>query len=186
PAVACQVLLVPARHALVGVEARHDRVVGGQEVGIAGRGFEPLLTDLAQHDDGVVIGRDPDGPVQVAEQLPGVRLPGPVEVAGEFGEALDPLGQPWHHVQVTEDVHAWEPSFARPRTRATMTIAGVRDVAARLQRGAVLAAALYRASVRLAGWRPHRAPLSPGGGGPRWRGSSPPRGCCSRLPPPSS
>ena len=89
----------------VRVPLGHQAVVDGQVLGVASGLLQPRLVDLAQHDDGVVIGALPRFAVQLPEQPSGVGLPGPVEVVTEVTEPVDALGEVGPYRHVAEDLH---------------------------------------------------------------------------------
>jgi hypothetical protein len=82
----------PAGVGEVRVEARDDAVQVGEELGVGGLRLEPLLVDVAQQDDRVVVDVLPQVAVELSEQRPGIGLPRPEQVAGELVEARERRG----------------------------------------------------------------------------------------------
>src|SRR5262249_19182005 len=78
-----------------GIEGVHRGVVDGQEAFVCRRPVLRSLVHLLQHLYGVVGSLAPKRVVQFAKTLPGLWIPRPPQIGGEFWKPLKPLGDDW-------------------------------------------------------------------------------------------
>jgi hypothetical protein len=73
------------------IERIYRRVEHGEELVVGGRQVQHFLRDQPEHQHRIVRGLAPQGVIEFAEHLAGLRVPGPPEIHGQLGQPVEAL-----------------------------------------------------------------------------------------------